>query len=172
VVLALCWSSLFNDFPEGQETKCMYSILAVALKDGHIALWTVNCPAAEERCVLHFYIAFKSHVIHSNLNVSLFAFSAFAFSVWRCWLGGRKGIRPVKKLSGGVLAWLYWSEVQTCIWPSWYHCHSLSLASLKYRLVLPFWYRLTWVVLEKGNVCVCVCVCVCHFVLCDIKLDH
>ena len=24
----------------------------------------------------------------------------------RCWLGGRKGIRPVKKLSGGVLAWL------------------------------------------------------------------
>jgi len=29
-----------------------------------------------------------------------------------------KGIRPVKKLSGGVLAWLsVWSEVQTCIWP-------------------------------------------------------
>ena len=28
-------------------------------------------------------------------------------------------IRPVKKLSGGVLAWLSdWSEVQTCIWPS------------------------------------------------------
>ena len=24
----------------------------------------------------------------------------------RCWLGGRKGIRPVKKLRGGVLAWL------------------------------------------------------------------
>ena len=23
----------------------------------------------------------------------------------RCWLGGRKGIRPVKKLSGEVLAW-------------------------------------------------------------------
>jgi len=29
-------------------------------------------------------------------------------------------------------------------------------------LVLPFWYRLTWVVPEKGplNGCVCVCVCV------------
>jgi len=26
--------------------------------------------------------------------------------LWRCWLGGRKGIRPVKNLSGGVLAWL------------------------------------------------------------------
>jgi len=39
--------------------------------------------------------------------------------------------------------------VQTCIWPSWYHCHSLSLASVKSRLVMPFWYRLTWVVPEK-----------------------
>ena len=40
--------------------------------------------------------------------------------LWRCWLGGRKGIQPVKKLSGGVLTWLsVWSEVQTCIWPSW-----------------------------------------------------
>ena len=67
-----------------------------------------------------------------------------------CWLGGRKGIRLVKKLSGGVLAWLsVWSTVQTCIWPSWCHCHSLSLASVKSRLVLPFSYRLTWVVLEK-----------------------
>jgi len=29
-------------------------------------------------------------------------------------VGGRKGIRPVKKLSGGVLAWLsIWSEVLT-----------------------------------------------------------
>jgi len=71
--------------------------------------------------------------------------------LWHCWLGGKKGIRPVKKLSGGVLAWLsLWGEVQTCIWPSWCHCHSLSLASLKSRLVLPFCYRLTWVVPEKG----------------------
>jgi len=29
------------------------------------------------------------------------------------------------------------------------HCHSLSLAPVKSRLVLPFWYRLTQVVLEK-----------------------
>ena len=72
--------------------------------------------------------------------------------LWRCWLGGRKGIRPVKKLSGGVLAWLsVWSEVQTCIWPSWCHCYSLSLASVKSRLVLPFWYRLSWVVPENGR---------------------
>ena len=36
--------------------------------------------------------------------------------LWHCWLGGRKGIRPVKNLSSEVLAWLsVWSEVQTCI---------------------------------------------------------
>ena len=56
-----------------------------------------------------------------------------------------------KKLSGGVLALLsVWSEVQTCIWPSGFHCHSLSLASVKSRLVLPFWYQLTRVVPYKG----------------------
>jgi len=50
-----------------------------------------------------------------------------AFSAWRCWLGGRKGIRPVKNWVVRVLAWLsVWSEVQTCTWPSWCHCHSLS----------------------------------------------
>ena len=78
--------------------------------------------------------------------------------LWRCWLGGRKGIRPVKKLSGEVLAWLsVWSEVQTCICSSWCHCHSLSLASVKSRLVLPFWYRLTWVEPEKRPLNGCVC---------------
>ena len=46
-------------------------------------------------------------------------------------------------------------------------CHSLFLASVKSRLVFPFWYRLTWVVPEKGplNRCVCVCVYVCVCVM-------
>ena len=70
--------------------------------------------------------------------------------LWRCWLGRQEGHPACKKQSGGVLAWLsVWSEVQTCIWPSWCHCHSLSLAPVKSRLVLPFWCRLTQVVLEK-----------------------
>jgi len=55
----------------------------------------------------------------------------------------------VKKMSGEVLAWLsVWGEVQICIWPSWCHCSSLSVASIKSRLVLV----------------VCVYVCVCVFV--------
>ena len=78
-------------------------------------------------------------------------------------VGWQEGHPACKKLSDGVLAWLFvWSDVHICIWPSWCHCHSLSLAPMKSRLVLPFWYRLTWVVPDKGplNVCVCVCVCV------------
>jgi len=41
--------------------------------------------------------------------------------------------------------------------------HSVScnaLALVKARLVLPFWYRLTRVVLDKGPLNWCVCVCV------------
>ena len=36
--------------------------------------------------------------------------------------------------------------------------HSLSLASVQSRLVLPFGYRITWVVPEKGPLNGCVCV--------------
>ena len=57
------------------------------------------------------------------------------------------------KLSDEMLVWFsVWSEVQiVCIWSSWCHRHpqtTSSLASFKSRLVLPFWYRLTQVVLE------------------------
>jgi len=57
-------------------------------------------------------------------------------------VGWQEGHPACKNLSGGVQAWLsVWSEVQ----------------------VLPFWYRLTRVVLDKGplNGCVCVRECVC-----------
>ena len=58
-----------------------------------------------------------------------------------------------KKLNGGVLVWLsVWIEVQTCIWPSRCNCDSLSVASVKSRLVFPFWYWLTHVVPEPRAV--------------------
>jgi len=64
----------------------------------------------------------------------------------------------IATLSSEVLAWLsVCSEVQTCISPSWCHCHSLSLAPVKSRLVLPFWYRLTRVDPDKGPLNGCVC---------------
>ena len=77
--------------------------------------------------------------------------SVLAFSALTLLTEQQEGHPACKKLSVGVLAWLsVWSEVQTCIWPSWCYRHSLSLAPVKTRLVLPFWYRLTRVVLGKG----------------------
>jgi len=41
-----------------------------------------------------------------------------AFSALTLLIGRQEGHPACKKLTGGVLAWLYvWSEVQTCIWP-------------------------------------------------------
>jgi len=65
-----------------------------------------------------------------------------------------------------MLAWLcVWGKVQICIWPSWWHGHSLSLAPLNrdwfYLPGFTFWCRLTHVVpdkIEEGHKMV-VCVC-------------
>jgi len=63
--------------------------------------------------------------------------------LWRCWLGGKMGIRSAKTewWGAGVVICLE-RGANLHIRPSWCYCHSLSLASVKSRLVLPFWYRL------------------------------
>ena len=106
---------------------------------GEYETFTLDCPLFKKRIIMYVVCLFCS-------------FSALTLLV-----GRQEGHPACKKLSGGVLAWLsVWSEVQTCICSSWCHCRSLSLASVKSRLVLPFWYRLTWVVLEKGPLNGCV----------------
>ena len=114
-------------------------------------------------CRLISVIFFMLYILFTHL------FMHIAFSALTLLVGRQEGHPACKKLSSGVLAWLsVWSEVQTCILPSWCHCHSLSLASVKSRLVLPFWYRLTWVVRDKGSLngcvraCVRACLCVCY----------
>ena len=102
---------------------------------------------------------------YCNYPICVVAFSALILLV-----GRQEGHPACKKLSGAVLAWLsVWSAVQSCIWPSWCQCHSLSLASVKSRLVLPIWYQHTWVVPDKQplNTCVCVCACVRACVCCS-----
>jgi len=52
--------------------------------------------------------------VHSSFFLLTIAFSALTLLV-----GRQDGHPACKKLSGGVLAWLFvWSEVQICIWSS------------------------------------------------------
>ena len=103
----------------------------------------------------------SAFILSVIMSFSLKAKCFSAFIALTLLVGRQEGHPACKKLSGGVLAWLsVLSEVQTCIWPSWCHGHSLCVASVKSRLVLPFWYQLTRVVPAKGllnGLCVCMC---------------
>jgi len=73
-------------------------------------------------------------------------------------LVGRQEEHPArKKLSDEVLAWLsVWSVVQMiCVWSSWCRCHPIISYFSKIQNGLPFWCRLTQVVLEKRLLNVC-----------------
>jgi len=122
-------------------------------------------------------------------SIVVVAFSALMLLVWR-----QKGHPACKKTGwwgAGMVIWLGWVDfenldfkwilifliitanlfirffIQTKFtWPSWCHWHSLSLASVKSRLVWPFWYQLTRVIRDKiqravKRLCICVWLCVC-----------
>ena len=102
-------------------------------------------------------------ISHSNSHIPPISMQSTMPSVlWRCWLGGRKGIRPVKnRVVGWWRGYLSAARCRLAYSPA-DATATQSVASVKSKLVLPFWYRLTWVVPEKGplNGCVYVCVCV------------
>ena len=79
----------------------------------------------------------------------------FAFSALTLFIGRQEGHPACKKLSGGVLAWHSGARCRLAYGPA-DATHSLSLASVKSRLDLLFWYQLTWVVPEKGPLNRCV----------------
>jgi len=60
------------------------------------------------RCDLSDFIAFKWPLKTRLFYIYKVLLTLFLVPsvIWCCWLGGRKGIWPVKKLSGGMLAWL------------------------------------------------------------------
>jgi len=74
-----------------------------------------------------------------------------AFSALTLLAGHQEEHLTCKNMSDEVLVLLsVWSEVRMIwIWSRLCHCHPSSLASLKSRTVVPFWYQLTQVVLEK-----------------------
>jgi len=91
-----------------------------------------------------------------NINISLLILQLLTWYMScnnNCWLGVKKSIWPVKT-EWWVLVWLsVWSKVQTVSYsPAYNHPQTPSSpASFKSRLVLPFWYWLTQVVLKKGH---------------------
>ena len=107
------------------------------------------------------YVIWKTTKIFIVTRALVYAFSALTLLV-----GRQEGHPACKKLSGEVLAWLFCLERGADLhMPSWCHRHSLSLASVKSRLVLPFWYWPTRVVLEKGPLNGCVCVLLLNYSL-------
>ena len=60
-----------------------------------------------------------------------------SFSASMLLVGRQEGHQACKTLSGGMLSWLsVWGEMQICVWSSWCHCHSRSLAPLN-----PDWFN-------------------------------
>ena len=84
--------------------------------------------------------------------------------LWHCWLDVRKSIRPVKIEWWGVDVVICLERGADCLhivqlMPLHPKTPSSLVASFKSRLVQPFWYRLTQVVLEKRPLNGCCCCC-------------
>jgi len=93
-------------------------------------------------------------------NINTVTVKTSAFSVLTLLVGQQEGHPACKKLSCGVLhGYLSGARCRLAYGPADATAKSLSLASVKSRLVLPFSYQLTWVVPEKGQLNGCVCVC-------------
>jgi len=109
--------------------------------------------------ILHFSCLWFQFFGMLQINLLfVFAFSAYCLQCslpsvlwccWCCWLGSSKGIQPVKSE--------WWdANVVICLGQG-ADLHMVKQMSLpltvscssKSRLVLPFWYWLTWVVLDK-----------------------
>ena len=86
-----------------------------------------------------------------------------AFSALTLLVRQQEGHPACKKLSGEVLAWLsICLEQGADLHMAQLMLLPLAVSSVKSRLVLPFWYRLTRVILDKGPLNGCVRVCVCN----------
>ena len=87
--------------------------------------------------------------------------STSAFSAMTLLVGRQEGHPACKKLSGGCWrGYLSGASCRLAYGPADATATHCLFDSVKSRLVLPFWYRLTRVVPDKGPLNGCVCVCV------------
>ena len=110
-------------------------------------------------------VSFNNNVyfcITTLFSVYLFHLSMLrAFSALTLLVGRQEGHPACKKLG----CWYGYLRGARCIWPSWCHCHSLSLASVNSRLVFTFLVPADPESPRRRavkRVCVCVCVSVCY----------
>jgi len=118
---------------------------------------THACMHARTHACMHACTHAHTHRFTALLDfVRDYPFSALTLLVQR-----QEEHLACKKLSDGVLAWLsVWSVVQMiCIRSSSCHCHPIISCFIKIQNGLPFWSRLTQVVLEKRPLNIYVCMC-------------
>ena len=86
-----CFPGIFMLSPPvlwATEGIILFTCLSVCMCFGRCVLWLV----CHRLLVCAYFI---------SLLLLFFAFSALPSVLWRCWLGGRKGIRPVKNWAVG-----------------------------------------------------------------------
>ena len=129
--------------------KCLEMLNSYLEKSGNFIL-----PNLWEPCfILQCFAARIVYAVRYEW-IWLFLCQMLPSVLWHCWLGVRKNIRPVKHWV--MRCWRGYLPGARCKWfacgPANATTTASSLASLKSRLVEPFWCRLTEVVLEKKTV--------------------
>ena len=110
-----------NDLPPHQQSSHEAKL--------HWSVESTRLTARKESCLLEFYLKLSQSIDQYDNYKNFPDFDYCAFSALTLLVERQEGHPACEKLSGGVLAWLsVCSNVQTCMWPSWCHCHSLSLA--------------------------------------------
>jgi len=162
-----------------QNVNILYIILTAACNHSYTAQQNLynylplnNCvlyysQLPNEKCKLIQHMFIVQHTCHElRYTHGLQPAVKYTFTTWlpidfsalMLLVGWQEGHPACKNWVLRCTDWLYVSgDVQICIWPSWCHCHSLSFAPVKSRLVLPFWYWLTRVVPDKGSLNGCCC---------------
>ena len=127
--------------------------------------WVWSCWTLELTLRLYWKASYYWSAFHiPQLSIFITLHIRLVPSVlWRCWLGGRKGIRPVK--TWVMRCWHGYRSGAMCKWLDGVADATATPSSLLQKIQngWSFWYRPTQVVLEKKAVkrlCVCVCTCV------------
>ena len=102
----ICLSAFSNDNRDKLALECLKSEFYYS--GGWLKWQWQICGGPDLLCstVSHFY---------------LFLSFLPSVSVWHCWLGDSKGIRPVKKLDAGLLVMMIWLELCTTYSSSCHH---------------------------------------------------